>query len=45
LKKNNFKFFHAKLLNPLHIAFKAFQYKNNKKKTVKYMTSENIEKR
>jgi len=45
LKKNNFKFFHAKLLNPLHVASKIFQYKKNKKKNVKYMTSEKILKR
>ncbi len=42
LKKNNFKFFHTKLLNPLHIVSKTFQYKKKNKKNSSYMTNEKI---
>jgi hypothetical protein len=41
LNKNNFKFFHAKLLTPLHLASKTIHYKN--KKEINYMTNEKIE--
>ncbi len=42
LKKNNFKFFHSKLLNPLHITSKTVQYKKKNKKNKSYMTNEKI---
>ena len=42
LQKNNFKFFHIKLLNPFHIVSKTFQYKKKNKKDMKYMTNEKI---
>jgi len=42
LKKNNFKFFHTKLLNPLHIVSKTFQYKKKNKKNVRYVTNEKL---
>lgn len=42
LIKNNFKFFHTKLLNPLHIISKTFQYKKKNRKKIQYMTNEKI---
>ncbi len=40
LKKNNFKFFHYKLLNPLHVIVKIFQYKKKNTRDAKYTTNE-----
>jgi len=42
LKKNNFKFFHAQLLNPLHIVTKTLQYRKKNNKNIKYMTDKKI---
>jgi len=42
LKKNNFKFFHSKLLNPLHIVSKTVRYKRRNNENKKYITNEKI---
>ena len=42
LIRNNFKFFHYRLLNPFHVVSKTLQYRKNSKKNSKYLTKEKI---